>query len=521
MEIDEDHFPPMASVNTTSFDIRALIESKKEGKLSPRKVWVPKYCLVRVDRLKKEWATVCTDPPSDRNSVKGIQQGTEQHNQFSKKVKLSPRGKMNPLEDEFVPLREKVIEKPTPPWGRFISPRNKDVVRFRECCSRKRAFSPRGKFNPLNDKIVGKANSPGKKVGKRHVYPLKPVFPKVGPISPRYRMNFTRGNFTSPRGRFFSSRENIADNFTSPRNLTGERHVPPAIYVFLRDRPDYRREEIAEKENPMRCIIPPMVSPSQRWHVVQHKKFPQRLSRTQKTTMQSQRAADRRQLIDVPVEIQKEDAIELENVKEGMVPSLEKTKFRRKATEDMESMSSVDEVMYLEALMLGEILISLICSTISLTLPTIFKSKKIEEDLVEVEGKEPTTKEDVGHVGVTIESSEECRPQKVILEKHSMEMTRHIKPLYVRAHLNGILVSKVLIDNGLAVSVMPLRILRALGRSINDLIETEVVVFAFTEEVSKTLRILPIDITIGSKTTLSAFFVIDSIANYNILLGRD
>ena len=45
----------MALVNTTNFDLRALIESKKGEKLSPRKVWVPKYCLVRVDRLKKEW----------------------------------------------------------------------------------------------------------------------------------------------------------------------------------------------------------------------------------------------------------------------------------------------------------------------------------------------------------------------------------------------------------------------------------------------------------------------------------
>ena len=61
--------------------------------------------------------------------------------------------------------------------------------------------------------------------------------------------------------------------------------------------------------------------------------------------MQRQRAVDRRQLINVPVEIQKEDAMELEKVKEGMVPSLEKPKFGRKATEDMESMSSVDEVM--------------------------------------------------------------------------------------------------------------------------------------------------------------------------------
>ena len=42
-----------------------------------------------------------------------------------------------------------------------------------------------------------------------------------------------------------------------------------------------------------------------------------------------------------------------------MALSLEKTKFGRKATEDMESMSSVDEVMDSEALLIGEILISL------------------------------------------------------------------------------------------------------------------------------------------------------------------
>ena len=77
MAIDEDPFPLVALVNTTNFDLRALIESKKAGKLSLRKVWVPKYCMVRVDRLKKEWAIVCIDPPSGRNSMKGIQQGIE------------------------------------------------------------------------------------------------------------------------------------------------------------------------------------------------------------------------------------------------------------------------------------------------------------------------------------------------------------------------------------------------------------------------------------------------------------
>ena len=55
---------------------------------------------------------------------------------------------------------------------------------------------------------------------------------------------------------------------------------------------------------------------------------------------------------------------------------------------------------------------------------------------MEVEGKHPMIEEDVGHGGDTIESSEECKPYKAILEKPFVDMTRHIKPLYVRAHLN-------------------------------------------------------------------------------------
>ena len=111
-------------------------------------------------------------------------------------------------------------------------------------------------------------------------------------------------------------------------------------------------------------------------------------------------------------------------------------------------MSSIDEVMDSEALMIGEIPISLNCSTVSVTLTTIFKSKKDRGRLVEQKRTHPTTdEEDVGHDRVTIESSEECKPQKVILEEPTVEMMRHIKPLYVRAHLNGRPISKVLIDN--------------------------------------------------------------------------
>ena len=85
----------------------------------------------------------------------------------------------------------------------------------------------------------------------------------------------------------------------------------------------------------------------------------------------------------------------------------------------------------------------------------------------------------------------------MILEKPTIEMTRHIRPLYVRTHFNGKLVSKVLLDNGSIVNVMPLRMLRAIGRGVGDLIETKVFVSTFTREISKTLSVLPTDITMG------------------------
>ena len=55
-------------------------------------------------------------------------------------------------------------------------------------------------------------------------------------------------------------------------------------------------------------------------------------------------------------------------------------------------------------------------------------------------------------------------------------------------------------------------------RGVGDLIETKVYVLAFIGEISKTLGLLPIDITMGSKTSLSSFFMINYIAKYNALL---
>ena len=73
------------------------------------------------------------------------------------------------------------------------------------------------------------------------------------------------------------------------------------------------------------------------------------------------------------------------NLKEEVRPTSKKTKFGRNATEVEESSCGSDEEMDLKTILISTFLVNLKCSTISLTLPYFFKSKEMEESLVEVE----------------------------------------------------------------------------------------------------------------------------------------
>ena len=61
--IDEDPIPPMASINIAAIDLKAVLNAKSDGRLSPnariKKVWIPKHYLVHRDELvaKKRMST--------------------------------------------------------------------------------------------------------------------------------------------------------------------------------------------------------------------------------------------------------------------------------------------------------------------------------------------------------------------------------------------------------------------------------------------------------------------------------
>jgi hypothetical protein len=79
----------------------------------------------------------------------------------------------------------------------------------------------------------------------------------------------------------------------------------------------------------------------------------------------------------------------------------------------------------------------------------------------------------------------------------------------------------MLADTGAAVNIMPYSVLHRLGCSTGDLIKTNIMLSDFNGQTSEAQGILNVDLTVGSKTVLTSFFVVNSKSTYTILLGRD
>jgi hypothetical protein len=100
-------------------------------------------------------------------------------------------------------------------------------------------------------------------------------------------------------------------------------------------------------------------------------------------------------------------------------------------------------------------------------------------------------------------------------------MCQHLKPLYIKPHMDGRPVNRVLVDNRAAVNILPTSILRRLLKTENDLIATDVSVSGFSSGATKTKGVIPIKVKVGSKIATVAFFVVNTDLAYNALLGRD
>jgi hypothetical protein len=99
-------------------------------------------------------------------------------------------------------------------------------------------------------------------------------------------------------------------------------------------------------------------------------------------------------------------------------------------------------------------------------------------------------------------------PTQAIFEKPEDEKRHHLKALFLKDFVNGKPVTRMLVDAGAAVSLMPYTMLRKTGKSNEDLTQTDMMLVDFEGNVSPAQGAICVEFTIGSKTVPIAFFVI-------------
>jgi hypothetical protein len=101
------------------------------------------------------------------------------------------------------------------------------------------------------------------------------------------------------------------------------------------------------------------------------------------------------------------------------------------------------------------------------------------------------------------------------------ESVNHLKPLFVRGHIDGIPIAKMLVDGGATVNLMPYSLYRKLGKQDDELVKTNMTLNGVGDSSIKARGVMSVELTIRTKTLAAAFFVADVEGNYSLILGRD
>jgi hypothetical protein len=97
----------------------------------------------------------------------------------------------------------------------------------------------------------------------------------------------------------------------------------------------------------------------------------------------------------------------------------------------------------------------------------------------------------------------------------------HMKPLFIRGHLDRTLIRHMLIDGGASVNILPLSLFKKLNHVEGDLKRINLSLSGFAGDPMETKGIICKELTIGSKTMPMTFFIADMKGRYNVLLGWD
>jgi hypothetical protein len=91
-------------------------------------------------------------------------------------------------------------------------------------------------------------------------------------------------------------------------------------------------------------------------------------------------------------------------------------------------------------------------------------------------------------------------PKEVAFTKPK-ESANHLKSLFVRGHIDGIPIAKMLVDGGATVNLMPYSLYKKFGKQDDELVKTNMTLSGVgTDSSIKARGVTSVELTIGTKT---------------------
>ena len=113
------------------------------------------------------------------------------------------------------------------------------------------------------------------------------------------------------------------------------------------------------------------------------------------------------------------------------------------------------------------------------------------------------------------------RPREAVFQKPK-ESNNHLKALYMRGLINGRPISRMLVDGVAIVNLMPYSLYKKLGGTDEELIKTNMAVSGVGGgDPIGAKGVASMELTMGSKTIATAFFISEVQGNFSLILGRD
>jgi hypothetical protein len=123
--------------------------------------------------------------------------------------------------------------------------------------------------------------------------------------------------------------------------------------------------------------------------------------------------------------------------------------------------------------------------------------------------------------GVEEEVTRMCLgPKEAVFEKPG-ESSQHLKLLYVWGHIDGKLISRMLVDGNDIINLMSYSVFKKLGRKDDELVKTNLTLNGVGGNPMEARGVVSMELTIGSKPLAAAFFVVEVQGNNRVILDRD